>query len=85
MAVAILPLDPGARARALLHHILRHGDVAGQDAAGRTIITLAVEPWALEQLLTFDAGAEELEDADGEADPDDGIDGPPQLWIAGWS
>ena len=45
----------------------------GRDAAGRTVIQLAAEDWLLEQLMTFDAGAEDLED-DDEAD-----DSPPVL------
>ena len=46
------------------------GDIAGRDAAGRTLIVLAVEEPLLERLLTFDAGAEDLEDG-GDAEPDD--------------
>ena len=73
-----LRLDPGAQARALLHLILQHGDLAGQDAAGRTLITLAVDTWTLDQLLSFDAGSEDLEDADGEPEPaDQEVDGTP--------
>ena len=30
MAIMPLPLPPGAEARALLHHILEHGDVVGE-------------------------------------------------------
>jgi hypothetical protein len=43
MAIVPLPLPPGAEARALLHYLLEHGDVVGIDAAGRTIIKLAVD------------------------------------------
>ena len=43
MAIVPLPLPPGAEARALLHHLLKHGDVLGSDSAGRTIISLAVD------------------------------------------
>ena len=53
----------------MLHHLLEHGDIAGRDAVGRTVIKLAVPDWMLERLMTFDAGAEDLEDsADGEPD-----------------
>jgi hypothetical protein len=77
MAVVPLPIDPGAQARVLLHPILRHGDIVGQDSAGRILITLALDAWTLDQLLTFDASSEDLEDADGEPEPDQEIDGPP--------
>jgi hypothetical protein len=70
MAVIALRLDPGAQARTILHHVLHHGDIAGRDAAGRTVITLAVDDWLLEQLLAFDADAEEIEDG-GDSEPDD--------------
>ena len=70
MTVVPLPLDPGSEARTILHHLLAHGDIAGRDDAGRTLITLAVDDWLLDHLLTFDAGAEELEEG-GDAEPDD--------------
>ena len=70
MPTVRLPLDPGSQARALLHHLLQHADVAGKDALGRTILTLAVDAWLLEQLMTFDAAAEDLEDG-GDAEPDE--------------
>ena len=56
----------------MLHHLLEHGDVAGRDIGGRTIIKLAVDDWVLEKLMTFDADAAELE-----PEPDDEEDGPP--------
>jgi hypothetical protein len=78
MTIIPLLLDPGAQARTILHHLLERGDIAGSDAMGRTVITLAVDDWLLEQLLTFDAGSEELEDSgDGEPDDDAEEDGPP--------
>jgi hypothetical protein len=46
----------------------------GRDTAGRTIIQLAVDDWTLEELLTFDADAAELE-----PEPDDEEDGPPMI------
>ena len=70
MPVTSLPLDPSAKARALLHHILEQGDVVGADRMGRTIIQLALDDWAFEQLLTFEAGHEDFED-DGDSEPDD--------------
>ena len=71
MAILPLPLSPGAEARALLHHILEHGDIVGRDTTGRAIIQLAVDDWVLDKLLGFDAEAAELEDADAEPEPDD--------------
>ena len=54
----------------------------GRDAAGRTIIELAVDDWVLEKLMTFDAAAADLEDgADAEPDADDEEDGPPVLLL----
>ena len=51
----------------------------GRDAAGRTIIQLAVDDRALERLMTFDADAADLEDGgDDEPDADDAIG---QLWV----
>jgi hypothetical protein len=70
MPVTALPLESGAQARTILHHLLEHGDVAGRDAAGRTVITLAVDDWLPERLMTFDADADDLEDG-GDAEPDD--------------
>ncbi|MDF2765672.1 MAG: hypothetical protein K0S81_2666 [Rhodospirillales bacterium] len=69
MPVTALPLDPGAQARALLHHLLEAGDIIGRDHTGRTVIQLAADDWLLDRLLTFDAGAEELEDG-GDAEDD---------------
>ena len=43
MAIVPLPLPPGAEARALLHHLLEHGDIVGRDTAGQTIIQLVVD------------------------------------------
>ena len=78
MAIVPLPLPPGAEARALLHHLLEHGDVVGVDSAGRMIIELAVDGWVLEKLMTFDADAAELEGGgDDEPDADNEEDGPP--------
>jgi hypothetical protein len=71
MSVTALPLDPGAQARALLHHLLEAGDIIGRDAAGRSVIQLAADDWLLERLLTFDAGSEDFEDGD-DTEPDDG-------------
>jgi hypothetical protein len=48
MAIMPLPLMPGAEAHALLHHVLEHGDVVGEDAVGRTIVQLAVDDGGVE-------------------------------------
>jgi hypothetical protein len=74
MAIVPLPLSQHAQARALLHHLLEHGDIVGRDTTGRTIIQLAVDDRVLETLMTFDADAAELE-----PEPDDEEDGPPLL------
>jgi hypothetical protein len=71
MSVIALPLSPDAHARALLHALLEASDVIGRDAAGRIVIQLAVGDWLLEQLLTFDGGAENLENGD-DAEPNNG-------------
>ncbi len=82
MAIVPLPLPPGTEARALLQHLLEHGDVVGTDTAGRTIIQLAVDDWTLEKLTTFDADGAELEDeGDGEPDDDAEEDGPPAVLL----
>ena len=72
MAIVPLPLLPDAEARALLHHLLEHGDIIGTAAVGRTFILLAVDDRVLERLMTFDADAAELE-----PESDDEEDGPP--------
>jgi hypothetical protein len=74
MAIAPLPLPPGAQARALLHHVLEHGDVVGRDTVGRTIVQLAVDDRVLETLMTFYADAAELE-----PEPDEEEDGRPAV------
>lgn len=35
-----------------------------------------IDPWTLDRLLTLDAEATDLEDTDGEPEPDHEIDGP---------
>lgn len=78
MATVPLPLPPNVAARALLHHLLEHGDVVGKDTMGRTVIQLVVDDWVLDTLMTFDAEATEFENAvDAEPEPDDEEDGPP--------
>lgn len=78
MAIVPLPLPPGVQARALLHHLLEHGDIVGRGSAGGTIIQLEVDDWFLESLMTFDVDAADLEDGgDEEPDADDEEDGPP--------
>ena len=51
VAIVPLPLPPGAEARALLHHLLEHGDIVGTDAGGQAIIQLAVDDRVLEPLM----------------------------------
>ena len=70
MSVVALPINPGAHARALLHHLLQSGDIIGRDAVGRTVIQLAADDWLLEQLMTFHADSEDEEDV-GDDEPDD--------------
>jgi hypothetical protein len=78
MAIVPLPIPPGAEARALLHHLLEHGDIVGSDSTGRTIVQLAVDDWTLDKLASFDADVAELEDgSDSEPDADDEEDGSP--------
>jgi hypothetical protein len=67
-----LPLSPKVAARALLYHLLEHGDIVGKDTADRTVIQLSVNDHILETLMTFHADAGELE-----PDPDDEEDAPP--------
>jgi len=74
MAIVPLPLPSGAEARALLHHLLEHGDIVGRDTVGRTIVQLAMDDWTFEKLMTFDASV-----ADLEQEPDDEEDGPPTV------
>jgi hypothetical protein len=73
--VSIHGSDTASEARALLRFMLAHGDVVGMDHAGRTVLQLAVDQWTLDQLCAFDAGAEDLEDAD--AEPDQEMDAAP--------
>jgi hypothetical protein len=75
--VPILGRDPATEARALLNCVLRDGDVIGTDDAGRTALLLLVDPWTLDHLLAFDAEATDLEDTDGEPEPDEELDGLP--------
>ena len=48
MPVTALPLDPGAQARALFHHLLAAGDIIDKDGTGRTVIQLAADDWLLD-------------------------------------
>jgi hypothetical protein len=69
-AVIITPqyvdIEAPAITRALLRHIVRHGDVVGMDRRGRTVLRfeLAAEPWLLDKLATLGAEEEDREDAD---------------------
>jgi hypothetical protein len=77
MAIVPLSLNPDSEARALLRMMLAHGDVVGTDHAGRTVLQLAMDSWTLDRLCAFDAATEDLEDADGEPEPDHEIDSAP--------
>ena len=74
MPVTALPIDTGAQARVMLHHLLEAGDIIGKDRAGRTVIQLAADDRLLDQLMTFDSGSEDFEDS---SDAED--DGPAVL------
>ena len=75
--VSIHGPDAGAFAKSVLYHLLQQGDIAGRDAAGRTVLQLSIDDWLLDELCAFDSDAAELEDADGEPESDQEIDGPP--------
>jgi hypothetical protein len=55
-----------SEAELLLQKILEAGDVVGRDAAGRTVIQLAVNPEDFLRLMAFGADAAESECDDGE-------------------
>jgi hypothetical protein len=57
-----------SEAERILRAILEHGDIAGRDAAGRTIIQLAVDQGTFERLMAFGADKAEAEDG-GDAEP----------------
>ena len=76
MSVVPLSLDSKLEPRALLNCVLRDGDILGTDNAGRTALLLILDPWTLHRLLAFDADAADLEDTDGEPEPDQEFDGP---------
>lgn len=65
MAIVSLPLPSGAEARLLLRRLLHEVNVLGRDAAGRIIIQFAVDDWALDRLMAFDAGAAHPDGAAG--------------------
>jgi hypothetical protein len=68
---------PDLRGIARPYHSM-NGARARLRSAGRTVITLAVDDWLLERLLTFDAGAEDHEDnGDDEPEDDAEVGGPP--------
>ena len=60
-------LDPGMKARALLHHLLEHSDVVGQDHTGRTCLALYVDDRLLDELASFGVEDEDLEEDDAAA------------------
>jgi hypothetical protein len=53
-----------------------HHAISLQLHHGRSVVALLVDPWTLDRLLAFDAEVTDLEDADGEPEPDQEIDGP---------
>jgi hypothetical protein len=69
-AVIITPqyvdIEAPAITRALLRHIVRHGDVVGTDRRGLTVLRfeLAAEPWLLDKLAALGADEEDREDGD---------------------
>jgi hypothetical protein len=71
MAIVYLPLPPGAEARLLLRRLLHQVNILGRDAAGRIIIQFAVDDWALDRLMAFDARAAHPDDAAGGPAPEE--------------
>jgi len=77
--MSVVPIrghDEASEARALLNCMLRDGDIVGSDDVGRTAVLLLLDPWTVDRLLAFDADATDLEDTDGEPEPDEEVDGP---------
>ena len=71
-----MPTPGCGEPRALLHHLLEHGDIVGKDSARRMVIQVAVDDHALHMLISFDA--DDLEDqGNDEPDADDEEDGSP--------
>jgi hypothetical protein len=57
--------------RDIVNEILETVDIVGEDAEGRTLIQLAVDPMMLDELCMYDAAAADLEpDADLEHEGD---------------
>ena len=48
--------------RAILAGIVGTGDVTGRDGEGRTLLTVAVDDWLLDELAAVSAGTEDRED-----------------------
>lgn len=65
-----IDIDHPLIARAVLRHIISHGDVAGRDAHGRTVLhfELAASDWLLDKLAALGAG-----DEDRDPREDDGL------------
>jgi hypothetical protein len=51
-----------SEAEQLLREILEHGDIIGNDLAGRTILQLALDQPTLDRLMVFGADASESEE-----------------------
>jgi hypothetical protein len=62
MSIVPLPLPPDAEARALLHHVLEHGDVVGQDPVAGWPSGWRWTDWTINQLMGFEAEASDFED-----------------------
>lgn len=73
-AVIVTPefidIDHPLIARAMLHHIISHGDVMSRDASGRTVLhfELAAPDWLLDKLAALGGGDEDREDHDPRED-----------------
>jgi hypothetical protein len=70
-------MDPGAQASAP-PDLLFGRAIWRQDAAGRTLVTLGVDDWRRSD-PDVRSRLRGLEDADGEPEPEEEIDGPPVL------
>jgi len=70
MAILSLPLPPAVDARALLHHLLEHGDIIGSDHCGPEYHPAGGGRLGAGEALAFDADAAELEDG-GDDEPDE--------------
>jgi hypothetical protein len=78
MAVS-LPTDAGSQARTILHRFLEYDHLIGRDAAGWTVITLALDDWLLERAADVRRRRRApRRQRDGEPDDDTEADEPPK-------